>query len=339
MLTNKELLSNNLKITTHAIVKRAIERGFEVTGFETSKAVLRLKDKRENTYYLFSAAPPQTSYAVSKILKDKRVTAQILKSEGFPVPEELLLRTREYEKDSRIVDDFLKRHKKVVMKPLDGAHGNGINADISSAHDVEQYIVGKDKDVKRILLQEFVEGDDLRIVIVGYEYANAIVRVPATVVGDGKHTISELIEIENSREVRSKGYRTNLTNISTTRAEGFLKHKINNIPIPGEAVRVVDISNVGVGGTRVNVTDKVPLWLRDEAERISRTLQAPVCGIDFIFHGVLEHATKQEDLSVKVIEVNSCPGLVQYEDDSSAEQIGLIDRYIDFATDGAHLLR
>ena len=95
-------------------------------------------------------------------------------------------------------------------------------------------------------------------------------------------------------------------------------------------VQVIGVANLGMGGIRVNLANRIPQEFKDIAIKAAKTIGLPVCGVDFILTHLPEKDAKLEDLNPKLIEINECPSLTMYEDLRSDEQIAIIDRYLDF---------
>ena len=321
------------KFTSRLIVEQALKRGWKVQGFESNPAIFLLHiPGRQDFIKIFSASPPQMSYAAVKVAKDKHITNEILAEEGLPVPKEILVNDAN---DSRLVK-FLSECREVVVKPLDSSHGKGITVGIKSLDRLKASI---DKartvtDKTTVLVQQQVAGEDIRILTINYEFVDAITRKPASVVGDGENNIAQLIDITNQSPERGENYKTKLNIIPKVLALEFLgKDKILEIPEKGERVRVIGVANVGMGGERVNTRDSIPQFLKDLAVKVAKSLELPVCGVDFIVQKSPSRKDSIAQLNPSIIEVNECPMLTMYEDLASPEQARVIDKYLDLVAE------
>lgn len=320
------------KITSRLIVQRALARGWRVCGFRTNQAILLLYlPGRKSPLQIFSASPPQMSYPAVKIAQDKYITNQLLAAEGLPVPAELLVDAENIDKEA--VAQFMDKHRTLVVKPLDSAHGKGVTVNIRSLAGLEQAIADACTHPTKglIVVQEQVEGIDVRIVCIDYAFADAISRSPALVTGDGEHTVQWLIEHANAGGDRGQNYRGCLNVIPMDEAAKFLTDAgLARVPAAQEKVQVIGVANVGMGGERHNIRDRIPKSLQAQAIQAARTLELPVCGVDFIVRTLPEDSNAADDLEAKIIEVNNCPSLPMYEDLDSVSQIALVDRYLDY---------
>ena len=132
-------------------------------------------------------------------------------------------------------------------------------------------------------------GFETRVICINYRFVEALSRIPAHVTGDGEHTVSELIDIENNT-IRTEAYKSNLAFIDREYAERYMAEKGNKdyVPAKNEKVQVIKMCNIGRGGTVEDVTDEFTSEQKALADRIAKTLDLPVVGIDFFGDYVLE---------------------------------------------------
>lgn len=321
------------KFTSRLIVERARARGWKVVGFKTNPAIFQLNiPNKKSPINIFSASPPQMSYSASKIAKDKFITNKILKRANLLVPDELLISSLNTV-NKKVLKDFLELHDKVVVKPLDASHGKGITTDITNLVQLTNAIKIASKHTSKsfILVQEQVEGIDIRVLCINYQFVDSISRIPAFVIGDGKNTVKKLIEVTNQHPDRGENYKTRLNRIPLDKAEAYIgSERFASVPKRDEIVQVIGVSNIGMGGERQNIKYDMPVFLKQLAEKVAETLELPVCGVDFMVKKSPKTTDTVQDLQPKVIEVNECPMLTMYDDLNSPEQHEVIDRYLDF---------
>lgn len=320
------------KFTSQLIIERAMARGWDVASFKTNAAIILLQiPDRAEPVLLFSASPPQMSYAASKVANDKHICSLLLDAAGIPVPRELLYDRRVGLEPS--IEAFLSETDKAVLKPLDASHGNGITVNIQNTEQLKKAVAEAEQYTKRsyLLLQEQLQGIDVRVVCINYKFVDAIIRLPASVVGDGQMTVSELIIATNEHEDRGENYQSKLNRIPIEQVKRYLSDTdFERVPADGEEVQVVGTANIGTGGIRLNIRDLVPEWLKTMAEKAAKTLQLPVCGVDFILSQAPTVDSTPETLQPHMIEANACPMLTMYDDLHSPEQYAVIDHYLDY---------
>ncbi|MBR3318983.1 ATP-grasp domain-containing protein [Candidatus Saccharibacteria bacterium] len=254
---------------------------------------------------LYSLTPPTTNYVSGCLADDKLATYNILKSIDAPTPYTELLLKDPSERKAQLSRLF-QTYPRLVVKPVDGAHGYDVFTNLTSVEDIEATLPATNHKTQRLVQEQLTpKTPEVRVICIDYKYTAAFARIPASVTGDGVHTIAELIKIENTT-IRTAPYQSNLAFIDEAMSEEYLKkHDIaDKIPAKGEKSQVVSICNVGCGGTIENLTDTFPEEKRALAEKIARAFSLPVVGIDF--------------LDDYIIEINSTPSLhYPAPDDSS----------------------
>ncbi len=328
------------KYTSRLIVERALARGWHITGFETNGAIFLLHiPGRTKPVQIFSSSPPGITYPASKIAGDKYITNQILGNAGLPVPEDYVY-SLVGERDEKRLKAFLDKHKTIVVKPLDASHGKGVTVNIRTEQQLHAAIeeVRDLTDRDTLVIQQQVAGHDVRVLCIDYEYAGALSRIPASVIGDGTHNIRELIDITNSSHDRGLNYMARLNIIDTEKAEQYLGTEgMSEIPLDGTEVRVIGVANIGMGGERKIITGNVPQFMIDFATKAARLIELPVCAVDFMAEVEPYPGATQDDIKPYIIELNACPQLLIHEDPSSDEQKAFIDQYLDYIAKSSKL--
>lgn len=321
------------QFTARLIIERSRLRGWRVAGFDSNSAILFVYPKAGGKpVKVFSALTPDTSYISAKIAKDKHITSELLSQAGLPVPAELLS-TNNKPLSDELLAGFLAKHDKLVVKPLDSAHGKGITIGVTTLAKLRQSIdyARGFSPAKKVLVQEQLAGHDIRIVTLGYKFLESMSRIPPHVIGDGVSTIKQLVEQENLHKDRGETYKSRLSKISISKVEEFLElGELERIPAQDEEVQVIGISNIGTGGTRINTKNTVPQFLIDMAVNAAKAMELPMCGVDFIVAQSPKPTSTPKELNAKVIEVNSCPSLTHYEDLGSPDQLLAIDNYLNY---------
>ena len=264
---------------------------------------------------LYSLTPPTTIYASGFLADDKLATYNIFKSIDVPTPYTELLAKDSAERKAQLARLF-KQYSRLVVKPVDGAHGYDVFTNLTSIEEVESTLPTTSHKIGRLIQEQLSpKSYEVRVICIDYKYTAAFARIPASVTGDGEHTVRELISIENST-IRTAPYQSNLAFIDEMLSQEYLdKHAIaDKVPEKGEKVQVVSICNIGCGGTVENLTDTFPESKRALAEKIARAFSLPVVGIDF--------------LDDYVIEVNSTPSLHYPTSDESATVC--IKKFVDY---------
>jgi GNAT-family acetyltransferase (TIGR03103 family) len=208
--------------------------------------------------------------------------------------------------------------RSVVVKPARGEQGDGISVDIRTANSLRQAVRKAQRICPDVVVEEYCEGHDLRIVVIDYRMVAAAVRRPPVIVGDGHLTVRELIEKYNRRRARATGGESRIPiDGETQRCLNRAGHSVKDVLDVKENVQVRNTANLHTGGTIHDVTDRVHPALAAAAEKAARVLGIPVTGLDLIVPDL-------EQPEYRIIEANERPGLANHEPQPTAE------RFVDF---------
>ncbi len=268
---------------------------------------LKIEMITHGTFYLsnqkkkmmFAGCMPETTSAISyRLSTDKFFTNQILKKHGFPVLD------MERYKNFQQAQEFLKRNKKIVIKPRNGIHGKGITVGITKNGQIKKAVLLAEysDEIKKVILEKYVTGKDYRILVVGYKKIFVINRVPAFVKGDGQNTIRQLWQQFNQSNNGKYHYPVPDDNITETiiKEQGY---RWDNVPNKNELVFLRKTANIKSGGLAIEVTDKINPKVKKQAIAISELFKLDIAGIDWISKDIASEKGY-------FIEVNAYPGIL-----------------------------
>jgi cyanophycin synthetase len=197
----------------------------------------------------------------------------------------------------------------VVIKPIDGRQGQGVTAGVTSEEEVAvAFAEANAISPRRVIVERFVEGEDVRLVVYSGQFAYAYTRSRPRLVGDGEHTVMELINGENQRRSRIRGAESFPKELKVDPAMVAVLQKQNlrlNDRVPaGQVVILRSLANLTGGGTAVVVTDRVHADNRGMAEAIARCFRLDTVGIDFL---TADFNKSWREVRCAVIEVNLAP--------------------------------
>lgn len=285
-----------LKITSQLIIDEITRRGWKYEIINERKTFFRFWDDNDKEYLLRSNTSAKTSAVAYLYANNKQATNFLAQSVDVSIPETLVYQNYEDAKD------FLRKYGQVVVKPIDAAHGNGVTVDVTNDTELREAIAFASKYSQQVILQEFISGNDYRLLFIGGKFVAAAIREPASIVGDGMSSIEELIVKENKKPDRGKNYQTKLNIIDLDSAKRFLGKKIKDIPKENEKILVVGTANVGKGGVSIDVTDIIEPRLVAIGLKLVEKFGLELCGIDFLFDEKSEEQTEP-----KLIELNASP--------------------------------
>ena len=290
------------------IVDEARRRGIAVSVRDADEGYFELSLGGRSIACRESLSELTHAVAMSRC-DNKLVTARVLRDAGLVTPEHQLVGD-----DEKSTREFLGRHRRVVVKPVRGEQGRGISVGITRWRELERAVRDARRISDQVLVEQMVDGDELRIVVIDHEVVAAAVRRPPEVTGDGSHTVAELIERQSRRRFAATGGESSIPiDAETTRVLRAQKLDLDSVPTSGRRVRVRQAANLHLGGTLHDVTDRLGPALRDAACEASRALDIPVVGLDLIVADVAGD-------SYCIIEANERPGLANHEPQPTAQR-------------------
>ena len=248
----------------------------------------------------------QTRHIAVEIASDKEETRMLLESLGLPVPQQRLVYGPEDAVEAAEAIGY-----PVVTKPLNANHGRGVSIKLQDAEQVRRGVehASQHGTSSAILVESFVTGFDHRMLVVDGQLVAVAKRVPGHVVGDGEHTIAELVEIVNRDPRRGVGHEKVLTQLALdAQAERLLAkagHTAETVLPQGETFYLRSTANLSTGGTAIDLTDVVHPDNKDMAIRAVKAVGLDVGGVDFLTDDVSQ---SWREVGGGIVEVNAAPG-------------------------------
>lgn len=249
-----------------------------------------------------------TSAIAMSLCSDKSVTRRFLDRQGLPTPAQREAGTA---KQNRA---FFKKHKDIVVKPAVGEQGAGITVKPRTMKELDAAVEKAKTVCETVLLEEFIEGHDLRIIVINYEVVAAAIRQPAQIIGDGRSTVRKLIAKQSRRRAAATGGEAKIPfDDHTEQCIQEAGYTYDSVPDSGTMIPVRKTANLHTGGTILDVTAELNPELADAAVRAAKAIHIPVVGFDFMVPSV-------KDNQFKIIEANERPGLANHEPQPTAER-------------------
>lgn len=304
-----------LGISTAAIAAAARSRNIPVRRV-SSRSLLRLGHGRHQRL-VCAALTSQTSAVGVDIAADKNLAKQMLAAAGIPVPDGIVAWTAD-----EAAAAARRLGGQVVIKPLGGNHGANLTIGVRTPGEAAAAYAKAAVTGDAVLVEAFLPGTDYRVLVIDGRVAAAAELRPASVTGDGEHTIGQLVEIANTDPRRGHGHSRELTRIrldadAMAHLDG-LGLDDHSVPAAGQLVTLRRNANLSTGGTSSDVTELVHPEVADMCRRAAAVSGLDVCGIDLrladiaaplcspVHHGPLRPWPGEAG---GVIELNACPGL------------------------------
>ncbi len=288
--------------STAALVRAAEERGvpwlrlnrYSLVQFGHGRLAKRIQ----------ATVTSETRNIAVEIAGDKEETHILLGDLGLPVPRQRLVYS---EREAMRAAERIGYP--VVVKPLNANHGRGVAINLTESDAVKTAFEQAREHSRGILVESFIEGLDHRLLVVDGELVAASKRVPGHVVGDGEHTIEELVEEVNRDPRRGIGHEKVLTRLEfdhqAMRLLALKGYDRQTVPAKDEVVYLRSTGNLSTGGTAVDVTDIIHPDNREMAQRAARAIGLDVAGVDFL---TLDISRSYREIGGAICEVNAAPG-------------------------------
>jgi len=304
-LTRLRTLDEDIRLgpSTGSIVDAAIKRGIPFRRLTEGSMVQFGWGSRQRR--IQAAETDGTSAIAESIAQDKELTKMLLDAAGVPVPKGRSVTTAE---DAwAVASEFGGR---VVVKPRDGNQGKGVAVNISTREEITAAFAVASDICSDVIVERYLPGHDFRLLVVGNKLVAAARRAAPQVVGDGKHSVLELVEQINRDPLRGDGHATSLTKIRLDNiAQATLAkygYTTESVPAKGQHVVLRNNANLSTGGTATDVTDDVHPEMAARAVEAAQMIGLDICGVDVVCENVIQPL---EDQGGGIVEVNAAPGL------------------------------
>jgi cyanophycin synthetase len=289
--------------STEALVKEAEARGIPWVQL-SARAMIQL-GYGVNQKRLQATLSDRTNILAVELACDKEGTKSILRQAGVPVPRGTVISyLDELEEAIAAVNGF-----PIVIKPLNGNHGRGITIDINSWEEAEAAYDAAKEVSKEVIVEHFYKGRDHRVLVVNGKVVAVAERMPAHVVGDGKTTIADLLEMTNQDPRRGNGHDNVLTKIELDRTSWQLLEKqgytLNTVLPAGVICYLRATANLSTGGIAIDRTDVIHpenVWI---AERVVKIIGLDIAGMDIVTEDITRPLREMDGV---IVEVNAAPG-------------------------------
>jgi cyanophycin synthetase len=289
--------------STAAIVEEARRRGTPVRRLN-SGSLVQLGHGR-NLRRIQATMTDYTSGIGVEIAQDKVDTKRVLSNVGLPVPRGETARTPD-----EAVEIAEEIGFPVILKPVDASHGRGISGRLDDEDAVRAAWEAAHGVSSRVVVEHYAEGLDHRVLVVNGKVVACAERVPAHVMGDGQHSIRELIEIANRDPRRGVGHTKILTRLpmdeSTSRFLDRCGLTLESVPAPNEQVFLRGTANLSTGGTSIDRSDEMHPDNVTACEMAAGIVGLDIAGIDVLTPDI---SVPFRENDAVILEVNAAPGI------------------------------
>ncbi|MBF0614789.1 MAG: hypothetical protein G8237_10055 [Magnetococcales bacterium] len=315
----------NWRLFQDAAKKR--NRKIRVEKVESGKTVIMYPCRHHEVIFDHS---PDLSVVAARIVEDKALTKEVLSRNGILVPTGAA-----FDNGVRAKKYFLNRRVPQVVKPVGSARGRGVAINITSDVAFDQAWARARRFGKEVIVEDFFDGDLVRIMVLGGRVLSALCITPAYVEGDGVSTIAALIEQKN--RLRQSNPATWDTWIRHAKLDQLRRdgRSLQEISAVGSLVRLTVRPVVDAGGDVINIIDKLHRSICELAARIFRIIPgATLLGIDLLIN---DFSAAVGPENVRVLGLHALPVLsTSVFPAAGPVPAGLIDALFIYAGQGRH---
>ncbi|MDO4430678.1 MAG: bifunctional glutamate--cysteine ligase GshA/glutathione synthetase GshB [Lonepinella koalarum] len=305
---------DNMELSTQALLFDVIQKGIKTEILDENDQFLCLQFGHHIEYVKNGNMTSKDSYISPLIMENKVVTKKVLEKAGFNVPKSI-----EFTSPQQAIASYrLFEGRAIVIKPKSTNYGLGITIfqqGVNDSADFAKAIEIAFREDKEVMVEDYLVGTEYRFFVLGEETLAVLLRVPANVVGDGIHTVAELVTQKNNHPLRGDGSRTPLKKIALGDIESLqLKEQgltFDSVPEKDRRVQLRANSNISTGGDSIDMTDEMHESYKALAVGIAKAMGASVCGVDLIIPDLTKPAQPNLN-SWGVIEANFNPMMMMH---------------------------
>ncbi len=297
------------------------ESDIKLIGFNPVGKIFSLSDGNKTHFFYRSRGDLVSNKAVD-IAGDKFETKKLLLQGGVNTPVGQNFNSSHSIGD--IINYALSLNRPITIKPTLGSLGNGVFTNVTTEADIKYAVnyIRNELEYIDVLVEEYITGDDIRVYIVGGEVVAATKREPASIIGDGKHSIEYLIECRNEERKKNPQLSTRLVKI-TDELTNYLNNQgltLQTVPERGSKIFLSGKANVSFGGDSINIS-QVPEHVKEQAIKALEALpDIQQGGVDLIY----------DDQQASVLEINATAGIVLHILPAIGQPVRIEKKIIDF---------
>ena len=302
-----------MELSTQMLLFDAIQKGLHFEILDEQDQFLKLWHKDHVEYVKNGNMTSKDNYVVPLAMANKTVTKKILADAGFPVPAGDEFTSLE----QGLAYYPLIKGKQIVVKPKSTNFGLGISIfqEPASLDNYKKALEIAFAEDTAVLVEEFIPGTEYRFFILDGRCEAVLLRVAANVVGDGKHTIRELVAQKNANPLRGRDHRSPLEIIALGDIEQLMLTQQGYAPddiLPeGKKVNLRRNSNISTGGDSIDVTETMDSSYQELAAAMATSMGAWACGVDLIIPDKTQPASKEKP-HCTCIELNFNPSMYMH---------------------------
>lgn len=299
----------DMEVSTQILIREALKREIKVEIIDRKENFIRLTKGRKSEFVKQATKTSKDSYMSYLLMENKLLSKVILAEHGLNVPA-----GGSYSSVEEAVKDYEKyKHLKIVVKPKSTNFGIGVSfIEKNSPEQYRKMALNAFSFDKSIIVEEFIPGEEYRFLVLGYKLVAILKRIPANVLGDGVHTIKQLVKIKNEDPRYYKFFNTYTIKTGKTETDHLATQGLRwtDVLKKGQRIFLRKNSNVSTGGDPIDYTDEMHETYKKIAEKAAKSVEAKFCGVDMIVKNMHQAANSSNH---STIEINFNPALQMHE--------------------------
>lgn len=337
----------DMELSTQLIIRSAKRRQIKVEILDRRANFLRLIQKNRVEYIIQATKTSLDSYMAFLYMEDKNISKLLLRQNGLSVPRSYCFSDLKEALDKEKRQQLSKLALPLVVKPSTSNYGLGITT-LSSYADLEEYKQALDlafSYADRVIVEEFILGNEYRFLIIQDECLAVCRRIPANVIGDGLRSIRDLVKEKNKDPRRGIGELEDAQNSSASHCTPMEKIQFSSleknhlakqgldwesIPEKNKQIFLRPNSNVSTGGEAIDCTDEIPKFYKQAALKAAQSLGAHICGVDMIIPDKQAFSPNTESAEkYAILELNFNPTIYIHEYPYQGQARSVSDKVLD----------
>lgn len=253
---------------------------------------------------IWTAETDLTSAIAEGIAGEKNLTKILLKSCGIPVPRGEIVDSAEA---AWLAAEDLGLP--VVVKPTDGNRGRGVTVNLSNQQEIEKAWFLAKQEGREVIVENYIEGDEHRVLVVGGKVVAACRGEAAWVVGDGKSSIQQLVDTQINNDPRRGN--SDIHPLETIQLRSVVlgnleRQGLGPDSVPENGRRVLISAN---GNHSIDCTDDLHPEVAHICTLAAKVVGLDIAGIDFVCRDIRQPLAEQGGA---IVEVNAGPSLLMH---------------------------
>jgi len=291
------------RINTDIYINSAIELGLKYVIDKDNPSHLTIFNGTSPNLEITLARLSCNKSEARKLSKDKMSSLTVLDKNNIQTTLGKIFKLDNFENIREYCAELLKSSEIVIKKNF-GKGGKHVYIHIKNMDEVKEVVSKMKSDtedkIEEVIIEKHFVGENYRVLVMDGEVLDIIHRLPANVIGNGVHTVQELIDQKNFYKKENKDRYL----ISPAKID-FSKISLDLVPLKGERFNITPLASLSLGGDvrRINLT-KISEKLISEFKKIQELSGLVLCGIDIISKDL-----EKSDATFVVNEYNTSPGM------------------------------